>query len=70
LLDCMVRGVHPAETPGGIEVAKAPTSKLGVGLVMMGFALVCAYVRPVGFHKSAAALIASMLLGPPSVVLA
>ena len=37
---------------------------------MVGFALVWAYVRPVGFEKPAAILIASMVLGPPSVALA
>jgi protein-S-isoprenylcysteine O-methyltransferase Ste14 len=58
------------EAAGGTEVAKAQTSKWGIGLVMMGFALVWAYLRPAGFHKSAASLIASMALGPPSVALA
>jgi len=35
------------------EVAKSPSSKWGILLVMVSFALVWAYVRPVGFHKSA-----------------
>ena len=52
-----------------IEVAKSPSSKWGILLVMISFALVWAYVRPVGFHKSAPSLIASMLLAPPSVAL-
>ncbi len=51
------------------EVAKSPSSKWGILLVMVSFALVWAYVRPVGFHKSAPSLIASMILAPPSVVL-
>ena len=52
------------------EVARAPASKWGIGLVMLGFALIWAYVRPVGYEKSEAELIASMVLGPPSVALA
>lgn len=52
------------------EVAKAPASKWGILLVMLGFALTWAFVRPAGFHKSAPSLIASMVLGPPSVALA
>ena len=52
------------------EVASAPASKWGIFLVMLSFAFTWAYVRPVGFEKSGPALIASMFLGPPSVVLA
>lgn len=52
------------------EVASAPVSRWGIGLVMVAFFLAWVYVRPVGFHKSAAALIASMILCPPSVALA
>lgn len=52
------------------EVAKARSSRWGIGLVMLGFALVWAYVRPAGFHKPAWSLIVSMLLAPPSVALA
>ena len=52
------------------EVASAPASKWGIALVMLGFALIWAYVRPAGFEKSTASLIASMVLGPPSVALA
>ena len=51
------------------EVARAPVSKWGIGLVMLGFALIWAYVRPVGFEKSDLSLIVSMILGPPSVAL-
>jgi protein-S-isoprenylcysteine O-methyltransferase Ste14 len=54
---------------GQKEVASAPASRLGIFLVMLGFALVWTYIRPVGFQKSAASLIASMVLGPPSVAL-
>jgi protein-S-isoprenylcysteine O-methyltransferase Ste14 len=52
------------------ESTNAPVSRWGLGLVMVSFALAWMYVRPVGFQKSAAALIASMVLGPPSAALA
>ena len=52
------------------EVAKAPQSRWGLLLVMLAFACLWAYVRPVGFHKSTFALVSSMILGPLSVVLA
>src|SRR6202167_144160 len=51
------------------ETASAPASRWGIFLVMVGFALAWAYVRPVGFQKSTTSLIASMILGPPSVAL-
>src|SRR5277367_3704325 len=51
------------------EVARAPASKWGIGLVMLSFALTWAYVHPVGFEKSEVSLIVSMILGPPSVAL-
>jgi protein-S-isoprenylcysteine O-methyltransferase Ste14 len=58
------------QAAGQKKVARAPVSKWGIFLVMVGFALVWAYVRPVGFEKSRLSLIASSLLGPPSVALA
>lgn len=58
------------QAAGQKEVASAPASRWGIGLVMLGFALAWAYARPVGFEKSTVALVASMLLGPPSVALA
>jgi protein-S-isoprenylcysteine O-methyltransferase Ste14 len=58
------------QAAGQKEVASAPASRWGIGLVMVSFALAWAYIRPVGFHKPAAALIASMMLCPPSVALA
>jgi protein-S-isoprenylcysteine O-methyltransferase Ste14 len=48
----------------------APASKWGIFLEMVAFALAWTYVRPVGFEKSDLALIASMIIAPPSVVLA
>jgi len=57
------------QAAGQKKVARAPASKWGIILVMLSFALVWAYVRPVGFQKSRPSLIASMILGPPSVAL-
>jgi protein-S-isoprenylcysteine O-methyltransferase Ste14 len=58
------------QASGQKEAASTPVSRWGIALVMAGFAFAWAYVRPVEFHKSAPALIASMVLGPPSVALA
>ncbi len=58
------------QAAGQKEVASAPSSRWGIGLVMVGFALAWAYVRPASYEKSTAALIASMVLGPSSVALA
>lgn len=54
---------------GAKKVERAPVSRWGIFMVMLGYACIWAFVRPVGFEKSAPSLIASMLLGPPSVVL-
>ena len=51
------------------EVAKSSASKWGIGLVMLSFALLWAWLRPTAFHKSTLALVCSMIVGPPSVVL-
>jgi protein-S-isoprenylcysteine O-methyltransferase Ste14 len=56
-------------TAGRKKVVRAPVSKWGIVLQMLGFWLVFAYVRPAGFEKSWPSLIASMILGPPSVAL-
>jgi protein-S-isoprenylcysteine O-methyltransferase Ste14 len=58
------------QAAGQKEAASAPASRWGIFLVMVGFALTWTYVRPIGFQKSSLALIASMVLGPPSVALA
>jgi protein-S-isoprenylcysteine O-methyltransferase Ste14 len=57
------------QAAGQKKVVSAPASKWGIILEMVGFALVWAYVRPVGFEKSAPSLIASMILAPASVAL-
>jgi protein-S-isoprenylcysteine O-methyltransferase Ste14 len=49
------------------KVERAPGSWLGILLNLVGFTCIFVYVRPAGFEKSDAALIAAMLLGPPSV---
>lgn len=63
--------VSPQKRAAGQKKAvRAPSSRWGILLVMLGFACIWAFVRPVGFVKSPASLIASMILGPPSVALA
>ncbi|MGA9585428.1 MAG: isoprenylcysteine carboxylmethyltransferase family protein [Terracidiphilus sp.] len=62
--------VKPRKRAAGAKKAEsAPASRWGIILVMLGFACIWAFIRPVGFEKSTASLIASMILGPPSVVL-
>jgi protein-S-isoprenylcysteine O-methyltransferase Ste14 len=57
------------QAAGQTKVVRAPSSRWGIILVMLGYALAWAWVWPVGFAKSVPSLVASMLLGPPSVVL-
>ncbi|MFZ0744998.1 MAG: isoprenylcysteine carboxylmethyltransferase family protein [Terracidiphilus sp.] len=54
---------------GQEKIDRAPMSRLGILFNFVGFGFIFAYVRPQGFEKSAAALIVSMILGPPAVVL-
>jgi len=54
---------------GQKKVERAPVSHLGTALQFVGFSLVFAYVRPAGFEKSWESLVASIVLGPPSVAL-
>jgi protein-S-isoprenylcysteine O-methyltransferase Ste14 len=62
--------VRPQKRASGLKKAvRAPSSRWGILLVMLSFACIWAFVRPVGFEKSPASLIASMILGPPSVAL-
>jgi protein-S-isoprenylcysteine O-methyltransferase Ste14 len=62
--------VKPSKQAAGRKEEKnAPVSRWGIFLVMLSFALTWMYVRPVGFEKSTGALIASMILAPPSVAL-
>lgn len=57
------------QAAGQKEVASAPASRWGIFLVMVGFALAWAYVRPASYEKSPLSLIATMILAPPSVAL-
>jgi len=62
--------IKPSKSAAGkTKAVRAPASRVGILLVMLGFAFEGAFVRPVGFEKSAASLIASIIAGPPSVVL-
>ena len=62
--------VRPQKRAAGQKKAvRAPSSRWGILLAMLGFAFIWAFVQPVGFEKSSASLIASMVLGPPSVAL-
>jgi protein-S-isoprenylcysteine O-methyltransferase Ste14 len=58
------------QAAGRVKVVRAPGSKWGIILEALGFALIWAYIRPVGFEKSWPSLIASMILGPVAVALA
>ncbi len=62
--------VRPQKRAAGQKKAvRAPSSRWGILLVMLSFACIWAFVRPTGFEKSPESLIASMILGPPSVAL-
>jgi protein-S-isoprenylcysteine O-methyltransferase Ste14 len=63
--------VKPSKLAAGKEkVVRAPASRWGIALVMVGFACVWAFVRPVGFVKSWPSAVLSMVLAPLSVALA
>jgi protein-S-isoprenylcysteine O-methyltransferase Ste14 len=51
------------------EVARASSSKWGIFLVTIGFAMTWIYIRPAGYQKSTPALIVSMVLAPLAVAL-
>lgn len=57
------------QAAGQAEIARAPASRWGIGLIFIAFALVWVRLAPVGYHQPAAESIASMILGPISVVL-
>jgi protein-S-isoprenylcysteine O-methyltransferase Ste14 len=62
--------VKPRRSAAGQKKAvRAPSSRVGIVFVGLGFACVWAFVFPTGFQESAVSLIASMIIGPPSVVL-
>ena len=55
---------------GQKKTIRAPASRWGILLVLLAYACEWAFIQPVGFEKSAASLIASMVVGPPAVALA
>jgi protein-S-isoprenylcysteine O-methyltransferase Ste14 len=57
------------EAAGQKKAERAPSSRWGIGLVFVAFACVWIYLRPVGYHQPASESIASMILGPASVLL-
>jgi protein-S-isoprenylcysteine O-methyltransferase Ste14 len=63
--------VKPSRQAGeGKKEPGAPRSRVGIALVVLGFFLIWFYMRPRQFEKPAWELVASMILGPPSVALA
>jgi protein-S-isoprenylcysteine O-methyltransferase Ste14 len=67
----MLAFVKPSREAAGQKKAERDvSSRWGITLVAIGFGLVWAYVRPVGFHKSSLELISAMVIGPPSAALA
>lgn len=52
------------QAAGQKKVVEVSASKWGIVLQTIGFALTWMYVRPVGFEKSRASLIVSMILAP------
>jgi protein-S-isoprenylcysteine O-methyltransferase Ste14 len=57
------------QSKGQKKAVRAPASRWGILLETVGFACAWMYVRPVGFSKSEAALIVSMVLAPLGVAL-
>lgn len=63
--------VKPGRRAAGQKMTVRDRSSLaGIAIVGLGFACIWTFVFPKGFEKSAISLIASMLVGPPSVALA
>jgi protein-S-isoprenylcysteine O-methyltransferase Ste14 len=63
--------VKPSRQAAGAKKKPgAPRSRVGIALVILGFALLWTYVRPTAFRKPMWELVASMVIGPPSVALA
>lgn len=62
--------VRPRQRAAGQKKAvRAKSSRVGIVFVGLGYACVWAFAVPHGFQKSAVSLIASMIIGPPSVAL-
>lgn len=52
------------------KAVRATSSRIGIVFVGLAYACIWAFVSPREFHKSSESLIASMIIGPPSVALA
>jgi protein-S-isoprenylcysteine O-methyltransferase Ste14 len=57
------------QAKGQAKVVRARRARWGIVLVFLGFMLIFMWVKPVGFQKSTASLITSIILGPASVFL-
>jgi len=63
--------VKPNRQAKGREaVVRARSSRWGIGMVFIAFMLIWIWLKPAGFQKSTACLVASMIVGPISVFLA
>jgi protein-S-isoprenylcysteine O-methyltransferase Ste14 len=58
------------QAKGQKKTVRAPASRWGIGLVSVAFALIWMAVRPAGYVKSTASVVAGMILAPLSVALA
>lgn len=58
------------EAHGHAKVERMPSSRWGIGLVSVAYAIVWTFLRPKGYHQPAIQSAISMVLGPASVVLA
>ena len=66
----MLAFVKPQQAAKGQKKAvRAASSRVGIFLVGLAFACEWAFIFPTGFEKSTVSLIASMIIGPPSVAL-
>jgi len=63
--------VKPRQRAAGqTKAVRAKSSQIGIAFVGLGFACIWTFIVPQGFQKSTLSLITSMIIGPPSVVLA
>jgi protein-S-isoprenylcysteine O-methyltransferase Ste14 len=58
------------EAAGQKKTERAPSSRWGIALVTLAYAVVWTYIRPKGYHQPSIQSEISMVLGPVSVVLA
>src|ERR1700722_5655866 len=70
ILWCFAYSKPSQQAKGQKKVVRAKSSRWGIALVTVGFALVWIWLKPVGFRKSVAELVVSMVLAPLGVVLA